>query len=560
MKNKKINIHLLVASALVILYLVLISVQPIKAYPFARFDDELMVEQAESILKGQYLGKYNPRTLVKGIFTPMFIAVIAKLNIPFILAQNILYIFSIGMFINVIKKKIDNKNVLLILFAFLLFNPIMFSTELCRLYRDGIYVSLLMFLISSVLGIFLNRKEKIKKLIIYYITLGLSFSFIYICREETIWIMPFLGISTLVTILFVIFEKKCFEKIKKLCLYLLPIMIFLITILSVCTLNYKHYGVFQLNQYWSREFKEAYGAMTRIIPEEEIDKVPVTKDTIKQIATISPTFKQIEKVLSQSALGWSLSGDGKLSEIQGGWYHWALMEAMERNGYFENATKANEFYEKVAQEINEACDSGQIQNCLSQKRVSNTCRFDIEDILKALKKSPNTIKYQYSLQDVQIEVKNGNNRISKYTKEKLEFIEEISNTETKQDNMYGNKFGEIRLKTLEIIKIIYTFINKYIFYISIAMYLFVLYRFIREPKRLFEEILIITGIAVLYYCRIFVLTFTSEMMWTSAINTMYMATSYVLQFAFSGLAIIYGSKEIKKIIKKWREKWERKQK
>ena len=558
MKDKRISIHLLISLILVLFYLILTSVQPIKTYPFARYDDGLMVEQAESILRGEYLGKYNPRTLIKGIFTPMFIAITSKLNIPFILAQSILYVFSIGMFINVIKKKIDNKNVLLILFTFLLFNPIMFSTELCRLYRDGIYVSLLMFLINSILGIFLNRKEKIKKLIIYYITLGISFSCMYICREETVWIMPFLLISTTITILFMIFEKECLEKLKKMCLYLIPIMIFLITILSVCTINYKYYGVFQLNQYWSREFKEAYGAMTRIIPEEEINKVPVTKETIKQLATISPTFKEIEKSLSQSALGWSLAGDGRLSEIQGGWYHWALMEAMEKNGYFENATKANDFYKKVAKEINEACDNGQVENCLSKKRVSNICRFDIEDILKILKKLPNTIKYQYLLKDVQTEVSNGNDKISKNMKEKLNLIEEISNTETREYNKYGTKVGMVKLFLLKTIKTIYTFINKYIFYISIAMYCVMLCRFVREPKRLFEEMLILTGMAVLYYCRIFVLTFTSEMMWTSAINTMYMATAYLLQFIFSGLSIIYGIKESLIIIKKWREKWRKK--
>lgn len=551
MRNKKVSIQLIIAFILIIIYLILISVQPINAKPFARFDDALMVEQAESILEGNYLGEYTLTTLVKGVFTPAFISATAKLGVPFILAQNILYICSIGMFINVIRKKINNKNVLLILFAFLLFNPVMFSTELCRLYRDGIYVSLLMFLVSSILGIFLNRKEKIKKIIVYYATLGLSFSFMYICREETIWIMPFLITSTAVTILLMIFDKQCLEKIKKILLYLLPIIIFLTTILTVCTLNFRYYGVFQLNQYWSREFKEAYGAMTRIIPEKEINKVPVTQETIKQIATISPTFKEIEKTLLKSLLGWSLSGDGKLSEIQGGWYHWALMEAMEKNGYFENATKVNEFYKKVAQEINDACDSGQVQNCLPNKRVSNTCRFDIKDIIKVFEKTPSTIKYQYTLDGVRIEINNKATRRTKYGREKTELIEEISNTETEEYISYGNVFNLVRLEILKHIKIVYSFINKYIFYISIAMYLLVLYKFLREPKRLFEEILILTGIAVLYYCRIFVLTFTSQMMWTSAINTMYMATAYALQFAFSGLSIIIGSREIKKVIKKW---------
>lgn len=33
-------------------------------------------------------------------------------------------------------------------------------------------------------------------------------------------------------------------------------------------------AVFELNQYWSKEFKEAYGAITRVIPNEIYSKVP----------------------------------------------------------------------------------------------------------------------------------------------------------------------------------------------------------------------------------------------------------------------------------------------
>ena len=85
------------------------------------------------------------------------------------------------------------------------------------------------------------------------------------------------------------------------------------------------------------------------------------------------------------------------------------------------------------------------------------------------------------------------------------------------------------------------------------MYFIILYNFIRRPKRLFEEILILTGLAVLYYSRILVITFTSIMMWTSALNTMYMASAYAIQFVFSALSITWGVKEIKNYLKSRRK-------
>lgn len=544
MRKTKVNLQLIIAILLIGIYLLLISIQPINAHVIAIYDDFLMVEQAGSILEGKWLGEYNSLTLIKGAFTPLFMAINSLIGMPFILGQNILYILAITLFINIIKKKIQNKNVLLIIFAFLLFNPIMFSKELCRMYRDGIYVGLIMFLVSSILGIFLNRNESIKRLIGYYIVLGLSFTASYLCREETIWLIPFLAVSTLATLLFIIYDSKCLNKIKKILLYIIPITIFLLSIIVVCSLNYKYYGVFKLNQYWSKEFKEAYGAMTRVLPEQEIEKVPVTRETIRKIGEISPTFKNIKAQILNSSLRWSLCGDGPLLEIQGGWFHWALMEAMESRGYYDNAKEADKFYMTVANEINEACDKGLVE-CLPNKRVSNTIRFDFDDLIKVFNNTKNTIKYQYNLTAIQVKF-NSLNAVESYVGTQREgAFRNISNSEILTDIAYEGTFNTAKINILETIKNAYQFFNKYIFYISIVLYFVILYKFIREPKRLYEEILILTGIFVLYYCRIFVLTFTETMMWTGGVNSMYMAAAYALQFTFSALAIAWGVKEIK---------------
>ena len=57
------------------------------------------------------------------------------------------------------SKTIKNKKILYIIFAILLFNPVTFSTEICRVYRDGIYTSLTMLLIGFSYSIFLITGE-----------------------------------------------------------------------------------------------------------------------------------------------------------------------------------------------------------------------------------------------------------------------------------------------------------------------------------------------------------------------------------------------------------------
>lgn len=291
----KRNTTIIFAILIIILQIYLISVQPINARITLKYDEALMVEQAKNIIEGKWLGEYNCLTLVKGPITPLFIATAKILHIPFLIAQDIFYILSCILIIFVFRRLIKSNIAKLIALTLLIFNPIIYSTELCRVYRDGIYLALIMYLIAFSFGIFLNRKEKISKMIVYYIGLGVTIGAIYLCREETIWLMPYLVISTIITVIYIIKDKEVLQKKQKLMLYLVPILIFVLMTISVMLLNYKYYGVFQLNQYWGKEFKEAYGALTRILPEEEIEKVPVTSDALEKAYQISPKANELKE-------------------------------------------------------------------------------------------------------------------------------------------------------------------------------------------------------------------------------------------------------------------------
>ena len=154
-KNVKIlknNVWLIVIIILTIVKMCLISVQPVNGIYDMLYDDVLMVNQADSILKGEWLGEYNCLTLVKGPFTPLFIAFFNILHIPFLMAQEIFYDISIIFLLLVFRKKIKSQWKLILIYIVLLFNPITFCNELARVYRDGIYTSLIVFLIACTKG------------------------------------------------------------------------------------------------------------------------------------------------------------------------------------------------------------------------------------------------------------------------------------------------------------------------------------------------------------------------------------------------------------------------
>ena len=546
MKRLKKHIWLIIIILICIIKIIFTSVQDINANISLLYDDVLIVKEADSIISGNWLGEYNCLTLVKGAFAPLFIAFLNIIQVPFLIGQEIMYDISIIFLTLVLSKKIENKKILVIISIILLFNPIMYCSELIRVYRDGIYVSLIVFLIALTIGLFLNRKEKIKKIVLYQIGLGFALSAIYLCREDFIWIIPYLIGTVIITICYILRDKELHNKIKRVNTYFIPICIFTISILTVMSINYKYYGVFQLNQYWGKEFKEAYGALTRIKVEEK-RKVPITREALSIAYKISPTFAELKDYLEgEEGKKWAMCGDGDSVEIQGGWIHWAIIRAVESKGYYKDAKTANEFYRRVSDEINKACDEGVVD--AYPKRVSNTGRFDVEDIINTFKKSVDTIKYQskYYL----VKIKGTPPRTIKENDEKIvKTFQNVTNQNVISGDTYKGTENKIKVNVLNNILKTYQKINPILFLVSIFIsIIYIINNFIKKDKK--EFVWILLGLWGIYYSRIFIITFTNITMYTEAINISYLAPTYVIQLLISMLTILLLLKNIgTKIIK-----------
>ena len=404
-----------------------------------------------------------------------------------------------------------------------------------------------MFLIGFAYIIFFNRRENIQKQIKYFVGLGITLSSLYLCREETIWLLPFVLMSTIITMIFIAKDKKINNTKKRLLLYLIPIGIVIVNNLLVCTINYKNYGVFELNQYWSKEFKSAYGALTRVKPKETYSRVPVSQETMKRIYEISPKFKELEKYLSgEEGKRWSKCGDGQYGEIQGGWLHWALIRAVEEQGYYKDAKTANKYYQELADEINNAIDNGKIEG-YQEKRVSIVPKFSYKEILETFIKSEKAIKYQTKYYLVNTEVQWS----YKDDEKDVTMWQNVTTSKTDFVEKYTGKFDKLKLEILKNIKIIYEKVNPCLFIISIICLIVEVIYFIRNKKKNYKQILLILGLATLYYCRIFIITFTSITMYSTAMNSMYLANTYGIQILFSLCSIAFCMNNInfKKILK-----------
>lgn len=211
-------IFLITVILLVVVRINIILGLPIYGYIDYVDDDQLQVHQAKSLLEGNWLGNYGYNTLLKGPVFPMFLAFICFFKIPYIFSITFVYTIACCLFIYSIKDVIKNKIALLIVLAFMLFNPIMFSSSFQRVYRNSLTPTLAITLISFFNIALVNRNQNnITKYTIGLILASIVFPFFYYVREDSIWLVPFILFYSFIILTNIISEFVKKKKAKNSC-------------------------------------------------------------------------------------------------------------------------------------------------------------------------------------------------------------------------------------------------------------------------------------------------------------------------------------------------------
>lgn len=526
MKRKSI-----IAAIFIIFFikLFIVSGQIINIKGFSH-DDGLFVLSANNILSNNWLGDYNDKTLSKGVAGILFIAISNKLNISYLSAEQILYFLACIAIIIMIRNIINNKNILFIIFTILLMNPISYSDAFSFVYRDGLYTCLILFLLAFSFQIFFNYKSDIKNFALYSFLFGASYSLIYICREETVSLTPYLLCAGIIILGFIIFDKDCDNKIHKVIFVLgIPSIILTLTICAVSAVNYKYYGRFITNDFTSRDFKDVYGALTRIKQKNYIKRVPLNKESREELYKISPTFKELEPFLE---------GEGKkyfnkpIDDYQEGFLYWAVREAAYKLGYYKDAQTSKNFYNKLSNEINNLCDKKMIE--CTKKRSSLIAPIYPETIEELKIYIPKTFYYQITYKRVLVEITQRNTDPRMYLK--------ITNNKIRYENKY-------KLYIMKGILQIYKILNPVVMIISTVFFLFIMIKVIKDKnflKNYYKQIILLNGIFGLYILRIGTVAFVGAAEYTTALDKcQYLAPTYPVQSLFSILSIIFFIQLIK---------------
>jgi len=347
----------------------LIAAIPITAIGASPHDSRLFLNLAHSLIQGEWLGVYNELTLAKGPMYSIWLAFNFYIGLPLLFAQHILYMSAGLILIITLRKLITPQIILVFLYALIIFSP--HFDGITRVARHNIYPALSILVFAGLVQLYTNRSNKLINFGLWAVFLGFSLTAIWLTREEGIWIIP----SIVLIIAYVVFLTYKTEQLSSVfftrtAICLLPLLILFGNLQFVSFINKIYYNTYTVVDVKSESFLSAYGALSRVKHPNWKRYIPVPKEVRQSIYKASPAFKELEYILEERLKGWQkpecLHHPEPCGDIPGGWFIWALRNAVALAGYYKSGELANQYYTRLAKEINTACVLGSL-DCLPER-------------------------------------------------------------------------------------------------------------------------------------------------------------------------------------------------
>lgn len=394
-KNNKILIIILSIITSIRIYLAVKI--PLYIQAGAGYDDFLFIDYAKELLKGNWLGDFNYVTLAKSASFSVFIAINNILGIPYSVGLIGIYIIAIIVFIVAIKKIITNKYALSLLYAFLLFSPVMFHVEnVQKIYRGGLIVSFSLLVIGSAIGLYTRRRESLKTMSFWSVLLTISLTFFWYIKEDSIWILPFVITAIIIIILDYAKNKKLNNILKRIIICIVPIVCLFASNIIFCSINYIKYGEYTITDRTGTYFKSMISDIIKIEDKSNDNmNIWITKKMMNDAMSVSPTLKSVKPQIDDMYKNsWAVRDYG---EIEGDIIDWSLKEAFRDAGIYSKGGKyTNNFYKKIHTELLKGFKSGKIKQAKGIYLSSMATGFEKKEFDYLNDITPKSIKMLYT--------------------------------------------------------------------------------------------------------------------------------------------------------------------
>ena len=344
----------------------LLRSQHIYALGGAVHDDRLFMKLAGHIARGEWLGPYDQFTLAKGPVYSMFIAANFWMGTPLALLQQLFYVAACAIVIWALAPVVKSGWARLGMFAFLVYNPLTYEGEaMTRILRQHMTIPLGLIIAAGVIALVTRRWESWQVRGPWAVGTGLALGLFWNTREEGVWILPMLGMVGLAWA--VEAGLRSGKELRN-----IAVLVGLVMVsawgptLGISAMNKMHYGWFGAVEFRASEFKDAYGALTRVAVGPNLPRVPVSREARLAIYEVSPTFAELKPHLEAGGMAskWFEREQYPVEEGQymAGWFMWALRDAITAAGRGTTPQGFMDFCEQVATEVNAACEAGRIES------------------------------------------------------------------------------------------------------------------------------------------------------------------------------------------------------
>ena len=341
---------------------------PIHGIAGAGGDDGLFVKLARSLGAGQWLGPFDNLTLVKGMFYPLFILGAFLAGLPLKIAEHLVYLAAALLLAGFIRGAARRPRLALALFVALAINPVLWTNELSRVIREGLYIGLSLALVGSTAWLGFAAPRGWQRWM-FGALLGLVAAAFWLTREEGAWLLPALAMVGAGAAIQARTRARLGGRVRLArgaAPWTLAALVGATALGSVAELNRRYYGAFVLTEVQSGAFRHAYGALARITPDHWQRYVVFPRDARNRAYDVSPAAWELAAVFEgRVGEGWRSGGcwqtqTSPCPEILSGWFQWALRDAVATAGHYGSAAEAAAFYEQLAREVDAGCDSGAI--------------------------------------------------------------------------------------------------------------------------------------------------------------------------------------------------------
>ena len=332
-------------------------------------DDYLMLQMAGGLLSGSWLGAYGHATLMKGMFYPAFLAAAHSAGISYLSALDLVNMAACLFFVHAVRSLLPDRRLRFLLTAVLLFEPCMLS-ELTfqRVYRCSVMEMQVLFLFGSAFGRYLTagRPAGTGPLrarpadLLYALINGAALWSMWNSREESAWIVPFIGTAMVLTgaRLIMAFRKgtipgRCF--LFRFSALFLPCFLLFAGNNAVRAMNARYYGESVRLEECDGTYKDALQSIFSVKSKVNLPYTTVPREKLERLYAVSPSLESIRQELDGQMAYYDMvdrhPGDG---ETEDGWFYWGLKKAAYIAGAADTLPKSQAYWAQVAAEIEEA--------------------------------------------------------------------------------------------------------------------------------------------------------------------------------------------------------------